>query len=294
MSDDLERRLRETGHRLPAPDEGATAAARARVVAAAPMPRSRRRPLAAALVLAAAVGGAFGVGYAVAAGGGKTTTKLVPVRQALDAGPGFLPAEGWQTASSPAATSATAANAALGIRLEAAFGAAAPGGSLPQALLPLQLDDARPLDAATRRLHVRVAAWDVDVRIRFRTARPSNAELVAAREELGRLVVPACPAAQPLGPGDAAAAKRYVLGWLPSHYPGGPAEAAGATATAAAGDEAPRRGQAAYYCGAEVAVRTVEVDVVLPELAKVSASLSQLAYFAARTPDGWTVWARAR
>jgi hypothetical protein len=36
------------------------------------------------------------------------------------------------------------------------------------------------------------------------------------------------------------------------------------------------------------------VDVVLPKLAQVSASLSQLTYFVARTSAGWTVWARAR
>jgi hypothetical protein len=315
MSDDLERRLRETGHRLPAPSDGDTAAARAAVVAAAPRPRTRRRPVAAALVLAAAVGGAFGVGYAIA--GGKTTThvKTRVVKQALDAGPGFLPAEGWDTVSSLAATSALAANVPLdahdrelvglpnatmsklgagGVLFYARFGGATLSASPPQQLLPLQLDDAKRVGGSMRRLHVRVAAWEVDVLIVFGAARPSQATLAAAREELGRLVVPACPDAQQLTKADVAAAKGYVLGWLPSHYRGDPSEVAGATATAAAGADAPRHGQAAHDCGAQVAARTVEVDVVLPKLAKVSASLSQLTYFAARTPEGWTVWARAR
>ena len=56
----------------------------------------------------------------------------------------------------------------------------------------------------------------------------------------------------------------------------------------------PRHGQAAFDCGASVAAQSVEVDVTLPVVAKISASLSQLTYFAAKTPQGWTVWERAR
>jgi len=118
--------------------------------------------------------------------------------------------------------------------------------------------------------------------------------LVAAREELGRLVVPSCPAAQPLTAADVDAAKAYVLGWLPAHYSGNAADVAGATATAALGTDAPRHGQAEADCGRLVADRSVEVDVTLPKLAKVSASLSELTYFLARTAGGWQVWMRAR
>jgi hypothetical protein len=287
--DELERRLRDTGRRLPAPSSDDTAAARAAVIAATP---KRRRPFAAALVLAAALLGAFGVGYAIAAGGTTTKVETRVVQEPLNAGPGFLPAEGWRTSTNLAATEASAVNAALGIRMDAVFGGATLANSPPEALLPLRLDDATPVDAGTRRLHVRVAAWDVDVRIRLSDT--SKSSLAAAREELGRLVVPSCPAAQELQAGDVEAARRYVLSWLPAHYRGDPSETAGATATAHAGRDAPRTGQAEHYCGALVSDRTVEVDVVLPKLAKVSASLSQLAYFAARTPEGWTVWARAR
>jgi hypothetical protein len=232
MSDEMERRLRETGEQLLAPYDSDTRAARTRFIeAATPAPKRRRRPLAAALVLAVAVASAFGVGYALASGGEKT--RVVHEKQALDAGPGFLPAEGWRMTSNLAATAATAANASLGIRIDANFGGADLADSPPEALLPLQLDDATRVDASTRRLHVRVAAWDIDVRIHF--DRTSTTALVAARH-----------------------------------------------------------GQAAYYCGTTVADRTVEVDVVLPKLAQVSASLSQLTYFVARTSAGWTVWARAR
>ena len=291
MSDEMERRLRETGEQLPAPYESDTLAARTRFVeGATPAPRRPRRLLVAALVLAVAVASAFGVGYALASGGEKT--RIVHEQQALDAGPGFLPAEGWQTTSNLAATAATAANASLGIRIDALFAGATLADSPPEALLPLHLDDASHIDASTRRLHVRVAAWDVDVRIHLDNA--STTALVAAREELGRLVVPSCPDAQELQAGDPAIAVRYLLRWLPAHYTGDPAETVNATATAAAGTDAARHGQAAHYCGTTVAERTVEVDVVLPRLARVSASLSQLTYFVARTSSGWTVWARAR
>jgi hypothetical protein len=49
-----------------------------------------------------------------------------------------------------------------------------------------------------------------------------------------------------------------------------------------------------HDCGAAVAGRTVEVDVVLPRLAKVSPSLSERTYFVAKTDTGWVVWPRAR
>jgi hypothetical protein len=102
------------------------------------------------------------------------------------------------------------------------------------------------------------------------------------------------PRARPRAGGDADEAKDYVLRWLPAHYRGDPSEVVGARATAAAGRDAARYGQAAHDCGPAVADRSVEVDVVLPELEKVSASLSQLTYFVAKTDTGWVVWQRAR
>jgi hypothetical protein len=334
MSDEMERRLREAGNRLPAPNETDTRAARTRVVASAPpseqaRPRGmngRRRPLAAAIVAAVVAGSAFGVGYAVAAGGHTTTTKTVRERQGLDAGPGFLPATSWDSVSTGTAGPALAAIAANvplaavdrqllgppaetarrlgrnGVLFYARFGPTSTTAPLPQRLLPLQLDGAEAVSGfdgvahtgSTRRLRARVASYDVDVVIFFGDAHPSSAVLAAARDELGRLVVPACPAALQLGAADVAAAKAYVLSWLPAHYPGKASEVAGATATAAGGAAAPRHGEAAHDCGRTVAERSVEVDVVLPKLAQVSASLSQLTYFVARTEQGWVVWERAR
>jgi hypothetical protein len=327
MSDELEHRLREAGQRLPGPDDTDTAAARSAFLAApARRRRTSRRAVAFALAAAVAVGGAFGVGYAVAAGGGGEKTKVVHEREALDAGPGFLPADGWDTVSTGTSTpvlAAVAANVRLepqdrqltgppaetaqrlgpnGVLLYAMFGATSPQDRLRQSLLPLQLDRAQPVSGfpgmpqvgSTRRLHVRVAAWDVDVVVFFGSAQPSASVLAAAREELGRLVVPACPTAQPLVAGDVDAAKAFLLAWLPAHYSGDASEVVGARATAAAGAKMPRSGQAAHDCGPVVASQSVEVDVTLPKLAAVSASLSQLTYFLAKTDSGWVVWERAR
>ncbi len=297
MSDELERRLREAGQRLPDPAAEDTAAARARFLAAAPTrrpPRSRRG-LVLALAAAILVAGAFGVGYAVASRGGTKTvtrTKIVKVKERLDAGPGFLPADGWTIGVTldprTGAILAARAESRNGTRIDARFARASTRHGLQLRTLPLQLPDG----GKTRRLAAAVGGYAVEVDV----ALPSTdaAVVAAAREELGRLVVPACPEAQPLTQADVEAAKRFVLSWLPAHYQGDPAEAGGATATAALGAAMPRHSQAAADCGATVAERSVEVDVTLPKLAKTSASLSQLTFFAARTADGWTVWERAR
>jgi len=277
MSDDLERRLREAGHRLPGPTDLETHAARARILAA-----RRRHPLLPALAAALIAGGAFGVGYAVAAGGKakpKVVVKEVPGR--LDAGPGFLPADGWTIEG----TTATSGN---GIRIDARFFPASERPGLPQRLLPLRLPDG----GKVRRLRVHVGATAVEATVTFPSAHPSAAALVAAREELGRLVVPSCPVAIPLTAARGAAA--YVLRWLPAHYFGDPRDVAGARATATLGAAMPRHGEAVADCGAAVASRSVEVDVTLPRVAKVSASLSELTFFVSRTAHGWTVWERAR
>jgi len=330
MSDELVRRLRNAREHLPLPGEGETAAVRERVLATLP-PRRRRRRRAAVLVpaLAACLAAAFGVGYAVASASRGAPAEAPPAKQKpsrIDAGPGFLPASGWDVAASgvtapPQAPTAVAANVPLraedraqqgppretarslganGILFYATFYPAASGERLPQRLLPLRLDDARvsgsfegmPPVGQTRRLQARVGLYDLDVLIFFGSSSPSPAVLVAAREELGRLVVPACPDAQPVAAADLAAAKAYVLRWLRGHYPDDPAQLAGARATAAIGAAAPRAGAAVEACGPEVGARTVEVDVVLPKLERVSASLSQLSYFVAKTPRGWTVWQR--
>lgn len=275
MSDDLERRLREAGHRLPGPTDLETHVARTRVLAS----RRRRPPRRLAWALAAALiaGGAFGVGYAVASGGTVTKTKVVVVKPRLNAGPGFLPDPDW-TVQGSTATSGS------GTRIAAQFSPASEHPTWPQKLLPLQLP-------ASGHLRGHVGAYAVEVAVSF-PSRPSKGELVAAREELGRLVVPSCPAARP--PSSAGGAARYVLHWLPAHYSGSAGDLAGARATGKLGRAMPRYGEAVADCGARVASRSIEVDVTLPRVAKISASLSELTYFVAWTGSGWTVWERAR
>lgn len=299
MSDETERRLREAGHRLPGPDPDDTLAARARFLEAAAAPRRRLPRRGALLAFAAtlAVAGAFGVGYAVAGSGTKTVTKtrtrVVQVKERLNAGPGFLPADGWATSvvldpQSGAVASATAKSAAA--RIDAGFLPASVFPNAAQGLLPLQL----PAGGARRELLVHVGAYAVHVTIAFASAHPTPGQLVAAREELGRLVVPSCPAALPVRPGDIVAAIRAVFRWLPAHYSGPPSDLVRASARAHRGRDMPRYGEAAADCGAVVASQSFEVEVTLPTLAKVSASLSQLTFFVAKTSDGWTVWERAR
>ena len=126
------------------------------LAAAAPQVRRRasRRGVVVALAAALLVAGAFGVGYAVAAGGARTVTKtrVVDVKARLDAGPGFLPADGWSTgvtldphSGSILAATATSAN---GTRIAARFAPASTRRGLQARTLPLQL----PTGGRTRSL----------------------------------------------------------------------------------------------------------------------------------------------
>ena len=279
MSDDLERRLREAGHRLPGPTDLETRRARARVLA------QRRQPRLLPVLLAAAIAaGAFGVGYAVASGGTPkpmVVVKRVPSR--LEAGPGFLPAPDWTTTSSGNRATATSAT---GIRIDATFVPASQRPGLPQAILPFRL----PGGGKVRHLAVHIGAYAVDVTVTL-NGRLTRLEEAIARLELGRLVVPSCPAALRT---TAQGASQFVLGWLPTHYSGSAGDLAGAHASTTAGRKMLRYQEAVADCGVRVANRSVEVDVTLPRVAKVSASLSQLTYFVARTSNGWTVWEKVR
>lgn len=283
MSDDLEHRLREAGHRLPWPTDLETHHARTRVLAA----RRRPRKLVFALAAALALAGAFGVGYALASGSKpklRLIVKHIPVR--LNAGPGFLPAPGWNTEGNDRSASAT--NPRTYVFAQFTPASLVPG--LPQKLLPLQL----PAGGRIRHVRAHVGAYAVDVKIGFASPTPSAGDVTAAREELGRLVVPSCPSARSVRPADVAAAIHGVFRWLPANYPGKPANIVGATATGRLGRDMPRYREAAADCGAIVASRSFEVDVRLPPVAKVSASLSELTYFVAKTARGWTVWERVR
>jgi hypothetical protein len=333
MSDEIERRVRAAHHGLPEPTEEETAHARARFIeaaAGAPRPRrgtARRRALVFALA-AAAVAAAFGGGYAVASVD-RSPAAQEPERdepsETLNAGPGFLPAEGWEaavtgTTAPPQAPTAVAANISLspqdrtlqspprvtaerlgpnGVLFFATF---YPAGATQaeERLLPLQLRNAEvtgafegmPEKGSTRRLLARVGRYDVDVLVVFGARKPSAGVVAEAAQQLGRLVVPACPDAQPLTEADLPAAERFLLGWLRTHYQEDPRDLDGARATATLGAAMPRGGAAAVACGESVRRHTVEVDVVLPRLEQVSASLSQLSYFVSRTSQGWVAWQR--
>ena len=324
MSDDLDTRLRAAYDALPGPTDDETAAVRARLLAAAPAPVQRRRRRVPALALAAlAVAAAFGGGYAVAS---SAETPAKPARRAtLNAGPGFLPTVGWDVAATgttapPQAPTAVAANIPLSAedRLQqspphATARRLGPNGVLfyvvfyprlpqavPERLLPLQLAQAESIGSfegmppvgSTRRLLARVGAYDLDVLVFFGAEEPSAGVVAAAAQQLGRLVVPACPAALPLTRADLPAAEAFVLDWLETHYQEDPADLVGARAEATLGAAMPRGGAARASCGEAVRSRTVEVDVVLPRLERVSASLSQLSYFVSRTSAGWVVWQR--
>lgn len=324
MSDETERRLRAARHALPSPTPEETAGARAAALGAGPS-RARRRPrLLLAAALAATVASAFGAGYAVASRAGGEPAPPDPAAR-LNAGPGFLPAEGWEVAATGElhtlrAPVAVAANVPLspedrtleslpaatarrlgpnGVLFHATFYPAGATGA-PERLLPLQLRDAEAIGSfegmppvgSTRRLVARVGRYDVDVLVVFGAASPAPAVAAVAAQQLARLAVPACPAALPLAEPDRAAAEAFVLRWLGTHYQGDPADLRGARAEAALGAAMPRGGAARAACGAAVAARTMEVGVVLPRVERVSASLSQLSFFVSRTDDGWTVWQR--
>jgi len=324
MSDELENRLRAAHDGLPGPTEDETALTRERFLAAVPFPRrgTRRRALTFALA-ALAVSAAFGGGYAIAS---SADTPAKPERRAaLNAGPGFLPAVGWDvvatgTTAPPRAPTAVSANIPLSSEdrsqqspPQATARRLGPNGVLfyvifypagatqaRERLLPLQLSQAdsigsfegMPPVGSTRRLLARVGAYDVDVLVFFGAREPSAGVVASAAQQLGRLVVPACPAALPLTEADLPAAEAFVLDWLGTHYQDDPADLAGARAEATLGAAMPRGGAASAACGENVRSRTVEVDVVLPRLERVSASLSQLSYFVSRTSGGWVVWQR--
>ena len=213
MPTPLDELIRQAAARLPAPTRNATTRARRAALAALDGGSRRRRSggrvslLAAAAVLLAAGATA---GFLLAPSG--RTARGAPV---LPAGPGFVPANGWNTIATtrPRVAVAVAANVEL---LDAAVPLVWPQRTLEQlpndgivlvaTLRPkdeLRLLEARPslpLDLrdatmATERGLTRYsvrgarAGYDIDVDVYF--AEPPSAPLLAeAQAELGRLAVP--------------------------------------------------------------------------------------------------------
>ncbi len=113
-SNDLEPSLRRAAAELPSPSEAVTASTLQTVLAARVRARTRqtRNKWLLALVAAAALALAFGLGALVVT----SRTEAAPAAKA--AGPGFLPADGWDTLATgvtapPQAPVAIAANVAL-------------------------------------------------------------------------------------------------------------------------------------------------------------------------------------
>ena len=233
MSIEIEERLRTEAGRFPIPSAESTTAARQRVVQsglaryatdrASSRPwRSWAKPLAAA-VLAIAV--AFPTGYAVAAARARA-----PASSLGDVGPGFLPAEGWDTLNTgltgsrqaPVALASTTAVAAEDLsqgagNLPRATIASLPDDGLllwavlyprgespqvdenfPEQTLPLSLENAIPgslegdprPEKASLRLLSAVDGWNIDV-IVFSGADQLTDELERkAQTELSRLTIP--------------------------------------------------------------------------------------------------------
>ncbi|HUK95950.1 MAG TPA: DUF4232 domain-containing protein [Gaiellaceae bacterium] len=216
----MERTIRDARESLPEPEQEASERARTAVLAATPkgQPRRMGRLALVAAVLVAALAGAFAAGLALAPSG---STKV-----ARADGPGFLPAQGWDTfqtgaTTPPQAPTATAANVKLGpdvlvesipwqtvaklrsgqVLLEALFSARGESAAIdaqyrPRSL-PLSLADAKaegpfegqPPNATAERLLARVNGWNVELFV-FYGGKPTRAARAAAQEELGRLVVP--------------------------------------------------------------------------------------------------------
>jgi len=220
---DLERTIRAARESLPGPEQEATERARAAVLAGAPQapPRRAGRLVLVAVVLVAALAGAFAAGLALAPGGA--------TKAAQADGPGFLPAQGWDTfqtgaTTPPQAPTATAANVKLGpdvlqetfpwqtvatlrsgqVLLEVLFAPRGENAAIdaqyrPRSL-PLSLADAesggpfegQPPNASAERLSGKVNGWNLDLFV-FYGGRPTRAARAAAQEELRRLVVPQAP-----------------------------------------------------------------------------------------------------
>jgi hypothetical protein len=346
MSDALDDRLRRAASSYASPDEQARARARDAFLEAAAgstrpgtAERTRRfrfgpRLAAVGLAFAACVGGAFGAGFGVGSSGTSTSTSTatIPIAANSAAGPGFLPAAGWnvvQTGATvpPLAPTAMAANvpfaasdAALdrppadtihslgpnGVLLHATFVRSddtSGQGQYPARALPLRLSDARqgslegfPTAGETLRLGAHAAGYEIDVLIVFGTANPSGPVRAAAQEELARLVVPGCPAhTTSLSRSDRDAAASFLLGWLRTHYVGASVDFDGASARPylVGVDTAPHAAAVRAQCGAAARGRIVEVDVTLSKSAQATTGPHPLAYFVVRDGRGWDVWREA-
>jgi len=327
MANDLENRLRALADDYPSPDLGATAESRAAFLDAAARSRRRRfsrgrilRPALVAAGFVVCVGAAFGAGLTVG-------DERPPLAAEGAAGPGFLPAPGWNALNSgltvpPQAPSALATNVELsahdretggrpdetirslgprGIALYATF---IPAGQIasvdaqfPERELPLRLDDAiaagiegAPANGKTLRLLARSRGYDIDVIVFFGATTPSADVEATAGEQLARLVVPGCPAGTlAVSDEDRPEAAAYVERWLALHYLGRLSDLTGARIRADIIEDAPH-GRAIMGECPDASGRMLEVQVMLSKQAQPTVGRFPLSYIVVREESGWTIW----
>ncbi len=135
--------------------------------------------------------------------------------------------------------------------------------------------------------------WTAAEFVFFSSASPPDAVVAAAEEELGRLVVPSCPAdIVAAGGADLGAAVTFVRSWLTSHYdPRRPqAWRARSLRPGLRRRHPPHRALIESACSSDRWRRTVEVDVTLAPGARVNTGPGPLEFFIAKTLSGWELW----
>lgn len=331
MSEDLHNRLQAAAEHYPTPSEQATERARARFLAAGETSRSgtprlkllQYRPAVRAVIVV--LGVALFAGASFAAGLKLGSSEPANPSGTAAAGPGFLPAFGWNVAQSgltapPGGTTAVAANVPFapadrvliappsetikslgpsGVLLHASFVASGPG-DYPGRRFPLRLADAEPgslegfpARGKTLRLNAHAGGYDVDVLIIFGADNPSADVRAAADQELSRLVTPSCPAnADRLDAGDLDAAREFVVRWVRDNYVDQPAQLVGLDVVARPLTDAHARlrGAAVSQCGAGVERTIVEVDLELPPAARRTTGPGPFSYLVYREGNVWTIW----
>ncbi|HEU5476208.1 MAG TPA: hypothetical protein VFU64_00070 [Gaiellaceae bacterium] len=148
-----------------------------------------------------------------------------------------------------------------------------------------------PRTCAIRSLEASAAGYDLFTFIFFGRSGPTAGMKAAADRELGRLTLPPCPSAEPLGLGDLSRAARLTLAWMRAHYVGRLRDLRGARAVARPVPRHPsgsRLPVVARLCGRRTD-RIVAVTIKLHGIGRKAVG-SNVLYFLAKTPRGWLVW----
>jgi hypothetical protein len=148
-----------------------------------------------------------------------------------------------------------------------------------------------PRTCAIRTLEASAAGYDIGIFIFFGRSSATVGMRTRADRELGRLSLPPCPIAEPLGHGDLSRAAGLTLSWMRAHYVGRPRDLHGARAVARPvprHPNGPRLPVVARLCGPRTH-RIVAVTITLHGIGR-KAVASNVLYFVAKAPRGWVVW----